>query len=112
MLAAHRQAKLAPVLASLRAIPGVTAAGSDDWDAISVNVVVSLDASGHAGSLNGRKPMRFVRPLRTIKADVRRACKEVYFRYLDYPVMTYRKSAGDKVQDGYDGESIKIEVYV
>lgn len=55
----------------------------------------------------GSKPYRFVVPIRTIKAAIRRLCKATF---ASQPKMTYSTVLGEKAKVGYNSDFIEIVV--
>lgn len=115
MLAEHRQNRLNRLLEKLQEIKGVTKVVQDDFNRSTIDVVLYLDDCGsRAGSLSGNKPYRFAAPLREIRRAIKLTCSEqdVYFSFLDGPVMIYTSIGKDKVKDGYSTDRIVIEVLI
>lgn len=119
MFPANRQARLDPVLQALRQLPGQTSVQQDDFDSAGINVFIYLDdCNSRAGSFDGAKPFHFAVSLRSTKAKIRSIFEKngIPFNFLNWPVMQYQyQSIGRErraVKDGYDGDSIKIEVLV
>jgi hypothetical protein len=113
----NRRNRLFSVLEDLcRQVPGVLNATDDDFDSTSVNVFLALDVQSRAGCITSSdRPFRFVTPLRSTKAAIRRVCKQhgVSFNFLNWPAKQYVSDGmGGKSDDGYDVEEIKIEVFV
>ena len=108
MFPENRQIKLNPTLAALRAIPGIASVHQDDFDSAGINVFIDLKRNG----------IRMSEPLRSTKARIRKACKDVGFDFLDCPTPRYNvvpASFGfprEKIFQGYDKNSIKIVVYI
>ena len=113
------QEKIKPVLDDLRKIAGVVNVQSDDWDSHYINVFVALKA-GYATFLHGSKPVKFAASIRSIKTAIAKMCDEhnIPFNFLDQPVQQYVYNPNHKffagepkmVKDGYDTDTIKIEL--
>jgi hypothetical protein len=116
---------LNPVLDALRKIPGFVSVQQDDFDSSGINVVITLedDVDSRHGTLSGNKSLRFCRalgkqPIRRAKNAINKAVKGAGrgFNFLDWPKMTYASNGsvyGKRLRsaDGYDGNTIKIEVF-
>jgi len=109
----QRQAKLDAVLEDLRKVPGLSVVESDDYDSTSIWVFCQLQRlrPDHRG-----KVFKWAVPLRTVKAGIRHVFKkhDYNFDFLDWPVMKYYDMGGGlgKAKDGYDGSSIKLNVWI
>jgi hypothetical protein len=60
------------------------------------------------------RPRRFTGNIRTIKSEIKKVCEkhETSFHILDWPEKKYtRNGPGNVVDDGYDMEFIKIEIF-
>lgn len=113
MFPAERQAKLDPILAELKKIPGIVKVAQDDFDSTSIRVVCYLDdCNSRAGSLRGNKPFRFAQPIRSTKAAIKKSCKGTGLLFTNTPVLQYESSNGEKVKDGYDSDHISIDLDV
>ena len=113
MFPQQRQLKLDPLLDKLRKLPGIKEIHQDDFDSSAINVVLVLDDMGsRAGSFDGQRPYRFAVSIRKVKGAIIRVLKEVGFNFLDWPELRYISNGGEKVKNGYSGDSIKIEVFV
>jgi hypothetical protein len=117
MLSASRQEQLTPILEALRQIPGVVDVYDDDFDSTSINVFLRLGAEKN--SYRAGSPIYgFASPLRSIKAAIKRVCREagVGMNFLDWPAMkysySYYRGQRETYKDGYDQDDIKIEVFI
>jgi hypothetical protein len=124
MLKESRQKKLTPILEELRKIKGVVNVRQDDFDSNAVNVFLTLSAPG--GYIKKLSPFSKPRPngfevsIRSVKAAIRRFFRGrgIIFGHLDQPTPVYQRQwdAWSKktltYKEGYDGDEIKIEVYV
>lgn len=111
MLTAARQARLNPILFALRSLPGVASVQQDDYDSTAVNVFVYL-------RFIDDRPRKPTVPLRSIKAGIRRICRETGFQWLHVPSKRYSWSPSvpgiprERFNEGYDCDYIKMEVLV
>tara|TARA_Y100000034_G_C6590713_1_gene256599 strand:- start:128 stop:469 length:342 start_codon:yes stop_codon:yes gene_type:complete len=113
MLAETRQNKLNPILEALRELPGVKSVWQDDYNTVAIDVFVELDdCDSKGGSFDGRKPFRFAVDLRTIKRRIMEVCADFGPIMLDWPELKYLTIGGQKVRDGYDKDTIKVEVFI
>lgn len=116
-LATERQAQLTPLLDKLREIDGVLSVESDDWNSYAIDVFVTLkpQSFAHQGRLG---PYSFDKPIRSIKAAIKRALKGTDFHFLDQPEKKREYNGKDYYGKtiwhdlGYDKDYIKLEVLV
>ena len=108
----ERREKLTAIISKLEALEGVKLVESDDFDSTSVNVFITLKATSHIGS--DMRPMVFSCGIRTIKANVKRVCREsdIGMTYLDWPHMQYKSVFREKYKNGYDSSYLKISLYI
>lgn len=118
-LSADQQKRLDPVLAGLREIPGVSEVASDDFDSRSIIVFMTLTVKTRHGCMTSNKrPYRFYKGIRSIKAAIKRVCQPHPdrcrgFNFLDWPTKMYiSDGCGGRLDNGYTHENIKIEVSV
>lgn len=105
-----RQAKLDPVLETLKGLNGVEQVLQDDWDSAGINVLIFLKIK----ELRELKPWKLVNP--QIKNTIEKALgkQRIGFDFLHWPEIKYLYDSfeGKKVKTGYDCSSVKLVIYV
>lgn len=113
MLTEQRHKKLNPILDELRMVEGVSTVQVDDYDSGSVNVFIWLQSS----VANETGHYRLVSNLIKVKRNINKILGE-NGDFLHWPTMQYHwlpKMPGlprERVEDGYDCNHIKLEIYV
>ena len=112
-----RQERLDEVLTALREIEGLRLVKSDDFNSTAIDIFLTLQTKfgdNFKHSYGGSNTCEWAVPIRTVKANIRRACRKlgVAFNWLDWPVMQYYSSGGEKFKAGYDQNDFKIEVFI